>query len=127
MTAAFRRKAPVLLGCEPRGSKNLVQSFRRAAGIKVANGFRRGSVVLLLGCILGGALGLNLFSVKGPVAGEAAVSQGLRIIFEGIGERLGAAIDDIQNLVVFDQHKIHMRPAAADRPRLDITGHAQAL
>ena len=82
---------------------------------------------LLLGSVLRSALCLQLLGVKHAVAAEAAIGQGLRIVFKSIGRSFGPGVIHCQILILLYQHKLHVGPGPLDRSRLHIAGDSQTL
>src|SRR5579859_4841387 len=82
-------------------------------------GLARAGLCSLFRRIFRRALGLQLLGMEHPIATEAAVSQGLGIIFERVRRRLRTGVIHGQILTFLDQHKLHMRAHTLDRSRLD--------
>src|SRR5271169_1035351 len=85
------------------------------------------SRLLVLGRVLGGALGLQHLGVEDAVVPVAALGQRLGVVHEGVGRRLGAVINHGQHQVLLDERELHMRALALDRARRHVAGHPQAL
>src|SRR5580692_5637980 len=118
----------------PRSQLFLVWHPARPAclnlGHALRGGIRRcavGGRSRLLRRILRRALGLQLLGMEDAVASETAVGQRLRIVLEGIGRWLGAAIRDLKSLIVLDQDELDFRSVTLDRTRLNIPRNSQAL
>src|SRR5579863_8556552 len=60
----------------------------------------------LFGRVLRGALGLKCLGVENAVVADAAIGQGLRIVFESIGRGFGAGVVDGQSLRFVHQHEL---------------------
>src|SRR5579883_1661819 len=77
--------------------------------------------------ILGSALGLQRLGVKHAVFAEAPFREGLGIVFERIGRRLGPGVAHRQTQVLLHQDELHMRAVALDRAGLHVPRDAKAL
>ena len=62
--------------------------------------------------------------MENTVVSEAALGQGLRAVFEGVGRRFGPVVNHVEELLILNQYEIHIGPAALNLPRLDITSNA---
>src|SRR5208337_5560055 len=62
-----------------------------------------------------GALGLQLLGMENAVVSEAAIGQGLRVVFKSVGRSFGPGIRHGQRQIVFLQHEIDARSRALDR------------
>src|ERR1700722_12412574 len=59
-------------------------------------GGRRRRCAGLSRCVFAGAFGLQIISVEDAVAAIGADSESLRVVFEGVGRRLGSLVRDIE-------------------------------
>src|SRR5208283_8135 len=89
---------PWASGMSPRKSTpspQLGHAFRRSRCSPRRPGLRR---------VLRGTLGLQLLGVEHPITAKAAIGEGLRIIFEGIGRRFSPGVIHRYRLIFFHQH-----------------------
>ncbi len=81
----------------------------------------------LLRSILRRALRLQCLRVKHTVVIEAPIGERLGVVFERVGWSFGSGVIDVERLILFHQHELHVSSRAFDRARLYIPGDAQAL
>src|SRR5579872_5764333 len=79
-----------------------------------ALGGRSLHLITRLRSIFRGALGLESLGVKNAIVTETAIGKCLRIIFEGIGGRLGSGVVNIEQLILLHQHELNVRPYPLD-------------
>ncbi len=64
--------------------------------------------------------------MKDAIAPEAAVSQSLRVVFEGVGRSLGSGVGNGQRQILFFQQEIDARSGTLDRAGDDIARDPQS-
>jgi len=77
----------------------------------------------LLGRVLGRTLGLKLLGVEHAIPSKAAVRQSLRVVFKCIWRGFSPAVNDRQDLIIFNQHEFDFSTCSLNRARLNISRH----
>ncbi len=77
--------------------------------------------------ILRSALSLNFAGFEHPIGTEPSVRQGLRIVLKCIWKRIGARVDNVQNLRPLVQGKCHLGTMPNDRSGLHVSAYPHAF